>query len=443
MPEKNDGPRRANAIDSGMKKYRRQQRWSSAAQIVLSALLTCALHPLFAGAAGRSRATQPTDPRRPPTQPMIEQGRAATPRARSPESPNNPHVPTEPGPWFEGWYTRVMDSAGQRSIAVICASHLPKGEQYDPAASLPGYLNVLVCEGGAGAPTRSYVVLPERTTRTLNGGPVSSESSAAAPADFSWDAEGYGSVTENSIEIEIPGEISVRIYTRDPIPWRPRVPERGPEGILVHLPFPLHWHVSSLGSNADYTFTEITPEGPVTISGSGYAHQEKNWQEEFPLGWVWLQGIDLGNEAQIVASTADVALTDRVVFTPWILGYRSPAAKWDFRFTQPGTVWQATIDPDHGFCTMRVSDPWRRLELSAHADPGSFGPVAVPTPEGFVPERGAESFSAGLIVSLYQRDGADASAERLIERRLFQNAALEFGNRFASGLHLQGSPAPK
>ena len=49
-----------------------------------------------------------------------------------PSSSNNPHVPPGPGPWFEGWYTRVSDINGSRSVAIICASHLPKGENICP-----------------------------------------------------------------------------------------------------------------------------------------------------------------------------------------------------------------------------------------------------------------------------------------------------------------------
>jgi hypothetical protein len=66
-------------------------------------------------------------------------------------SPHNPHVPKGPGPWFEGWYTRVSDATSGRSVAVICASHLPKGQTYLPNALLPGYLkfgNGYACGGG-------------------------------------------------------------------------------------------------------------------------------------------------------------------------------------------------------------------------------------------------------------------------------------------------------
>ena len=65
----------------------------------------------------------------------------------APSSPNNPHIPPGPGPWFEGWYTRVSDVAGSRSIAIIGASGLPQDQSFTPGQYLPGYINVLISEG--------------------------------------------------------------------------------------------------------------------------------------------------------------------------------------------------------------------------------------------------------------------------------------------------------
>ena len=56
----------------------------------------------------------------------------------APSSPNNPHIPPGPGPWFEGWYTRVSDVAGSRSIAIIGASSLPRINISLPDSIYPG-----------------------------------------------------------------------------------------------------------------------------------------------------------------------------------------------------------------------------------------------------------------------------------------------------------------
>lgn len=358
---------------------------------------------------------------------------AAVPDISAQDAPHNPHVPSGPGPWFEGWYTRVTDVDGQRSVAVICASHLPKGQTYQPNAYLPGYLNVLLSEGN-GAPTRSFVAFPRQTIRRMKGDFVRPSSDFSPPADFEWYAEGFGTVTEDSIDLLLPGEVEVHIDTTNRIPWDRLRPEAGPERYLAHLPFPLHWDVFSLGSDARYEvtlFDHVAP--PQILTGQGYAHLEKNWQTEFPEGWVWAQGIAADNQAQFVASVADVKLFEGFVFQPWIVGYRSPRLQWDFRFSDLGNKATWVMDPCAGWFLLEVRDAFRVLRLYAYAPPGSYGDVAVPTQDGFVAERGGESFSTTVLaiasLRIPLRDGGEI--ELPIDVRLFVNAALEFGNEFA------------
>lgn len=348
------------------------------------------------------------------------------------DSPHNPHVPPGPGPWFEGWYTRVSDSNGSRSVAVICASHLPKGQSYQPNASLPGYVNVLVSEGN-GAPTYSYTAFPSRTERRMKGDWVRPTSDFSAPAEFEWVAEGFGRVTESSVELTLPGQVSVQIETSDRIPWNWRVPEASPEGNLALLPVPLHWHVHSLGSQARYELTQWDPQGAMhRVEGDGYAHLEKNWQTEFPEGWVWVQGHAEGNRAQIVGSVADVKLSENVGIEPWIFGYRSSRLQWDFRFSLPGSMGSWAMDPCRGWFLFEARDAFRVLRIISYAPPGSYGTVSVPTENGFVANRGGESFSATLLViaSLRVPLRGGGVMEWPVDVQRFDNAALEFGNGF-------------
>ncbi len=348
-------------------------------------------------------------------------------------APHNPHVPDGPGPWFEGWYTRVTDADNGRSVAVICASHLPKGQTYQPNATLPGYLNVLISDGN-GTPTRSYSVFPQQTIRRMKGDFVRASSDFSAPADFEWSAEGFGTVTEDSLDVVLPGQIAVRIQTENRIPWNWLDPQAGPEGFLAFLPFPLHWDVHSLGSDAQYEVTLYEDSAPPTvITGRGYAHLEKNWQNEFPEGWVWAEGIAAGNQAQFAASVADVKLFEGFVFQPWIVGFRSPRVQWDFRFSDPGSKAAWTTLPCAGWYLMEVRDAFRVLRLFAYGPPGTYGDVAVPTEDGFVPQRGEESFSATVlaIASVRIPLRAGGEIEVPVDARLFFNAALEFGNDFA------------
>ncbi len=80
---------------------------------------------------------------------------------------NPPHSPHK-GPWFEGWYARVIDLGGSRSIAVIAASHLPKEENFVPNGDMPGYVGVLYSEGN-GSPTQSWTFFPDKTRIQSDG----------------------------------------------------------------------------------------------------------------------------------------------------------------------------------------------------------------------------------------------------------------------------------
>ncbi len=342
-------------------------------------------------------------------------------------SAHGPHFPT-PGPWFEGWYTRITDDAGARSLAVIVSSHLPKDTVYVPGTALPGYIAVLVSDGG-GAPTRSFEVFPGETYALVDHEPVGPLYSLVSVAEFEWTAPGFGTITESTIDLAIPGQVEVRAEWQGKIGWNSFFTPVGPEGVLAGLPLPLHWHVESLGSNAEYQYT-IHPEGQ-TATGSGYAHQEKNWGSAFPKAWVWSQGIDAGNEAQFVLGGGDVVLGPTTM-RAWIAGFRSPEISLDFNYYTPGTVFQTRIDACAGRFTLEAADPLHTLTVDATGPIGTFGSVSIPTADGFKTDAGGESFSSTVTVSAYRHDPLSGllGLGELVTEREFENAALEFGAEF-------------
>ncbi|MBU0991623.1 MAG: hypothetical protein KJ737_03925 [Proteobacteria bacterium] len=341
---------------------------------------------------------------------------------------NDPHVPSGPGPWFEGWYTRVSDVGGSRSVAVIVASYLPKGDTYVPGEYLSGYINVLVCEGD-GAPTLSYTVFPEKTMALVNDEPVAENPkiSCKKDSDFEWIAEGYGSITQDTIDISIPGVVDVYIHTQNRLPWSTDDPSRSIEGWMAYYPFPTHWWVNSLGSDAEYEYTLYDGDEPETFQGTGYAEQEKNWSLLFPKAWLWSQGISENNTAQYVFTYTRVELFPGLELYPWLASYRSPNIKWNFNFMWAGSYIKVIKDPCAGTCQLTFRDPKRSLIFDMSAPPDSFGDVSIPTADGFIPEMGGESFSATVNVTAY-RHYPFFGLKRRVDTQVFENAVLEFGN---------------
>ncbi len=343
--------------------------------------------------------------------------------AEAPGSPNNPHIPAGPGPWFEGWYTRVSDDGGSRSIAIIGASSLPQGEYFTPGQYLPGYINVLVSEGD-GAPTYSYTVYPEQTMTLVDGVPVSQNPVPYSVADFEWVAEGFGTITEDSVNISIPGVIDVNIQTTNRLPFNIYSPETGPYGALDAFPLPLRWWIHSFGSDAQYQYTIHDGGGAGSFSGTGYTHLEKNWGAGFPIGWIWTQGIATGNQSQFVMSTAEVDM-GFFILNAWIASYRSPAVSWDYIFSMPAATFYTERDACAGTFLFEITDSNldRQLIFDASAPPNTFGAVSTPSEDGFEPETGVESFCATVNVSAYE-------GGTLLDTRQFHNAALEFGTGY-------------
>lgn len=341
---------------------------------------------------------------------------------------NNPHVPSGPGPWFEGWYTRITDVAGERSIAVIVGSHLPPEEKYKPGACLPGYIQILLSEGN-GAPVLSYEAFPQCTYALVDGQPVVRSAGLTQKSNFEWVADGFGTITEEAIDMELPGAARVSVQFSSRLPWNDLFGEVGPEGLLAGLPLPMHWHVYSLGSDAQYQYEiENGTNESLTGQGIGYAHQEKNWGKSFPQAWAWLEGISAENRSQLVVGGGKLAIGP-LVFRPWILGYHSPSLSWDFNFAEPGTVIKTDVNACEGILHLTARTPMRTLEITASAPLSSYGEVGIPTAEGFISNGAIESFSATIEVKAYQHTpwGGLFSNGRLVEEQTFTNAVLEFG----------------
>lgn len=64
-----------------------------------------------------------------------------------------------------------------------------------------------------------------------------------------------------------------------------------PEGLLSHLPLPLHWHIHSLASITAYTLALplAAHQYHDDRTGLSTAHEEKNWANGFPSAHVWCQ----------------------------------------------------------------------------------------------------------------------------------------------------------
>jgi hypothetical protein len=324
----------------------------------------------------------------------------------------------------------MSDPATGRSIAVIVASTLGANALERKMSGVPGYIAILESEGGS-SPTLSYEAFPEDTSILFNGHPVDSKSKIDGAVDFEWRAPGFGYASEDEISIEIPGRarVDARLFGARQ-PWSAMDTDFGPQGLAALFSFlPLHWYVHSRATETEYKFTNFEGAAPTVATGRAWTHFEKNFGQAFPSAWMWLQGTSQDGRAHVALAGGELRFDRlKMQMTTYMIGYRSETVEALFRPSEIETAFYTSIDPCGGSFKMRATNLEYELILEAKTDPKTFGSVSIPTRDGYVRNGGRESFSTKITVEVYRNNwAAQFLKDRLIERREFENSALEFG----------------
>lgn len=335
-------------------------------------------------------------------------------------SPFEPHLLPRSGPWFEGWFLRVVDPAAERSVAVIVGSFQPKGQPLLAST----WAAALVSEGALGT-TKAEQVFPDQASVTITdrGQSVTREPSREQAAVFSWASElGRFDVNDGNatLDFAFPSGLSFSVSLTGRVPWDPSCPNAcGPEGYVARLPqrlVPTHYFVHSVASRAAYRLNGV--------AGSGYAHQEANYGARFPAAWVWVQGIAEDGRTQLVLTGGDFTIAG-VTTRQFVIGYRSQRRSWNFRNVNSDRIHSKT-DACNGTLSVSAMSACgrRRFEVLVTAPPPSFSKALYfPTPYGFSNDPGCvESYQATAVVQLFE-DDSDKPAEHATLRQV----ALEFG----------------
>lgn len=223
-------------------------------------------------------------------------------------------------------------------------------------------------------------------------------------------------------------EWSLKGTTTSRTPWDGETST--PEGWIVRLPLPLHWHVHSLASPCDLELDipscSIASEDKA---GKAIVHQEKNWANSFPSAHMWIQA-----HSPSIGSTITLAGGQILGMTAYLMGYRSPDI--DVSFRPPFSLAVLGISPcmsinvdwENRAFSLNVTGFWRKIEVKAQAprDRGWFG-ISAPFAEGFRKNFLTESFLAEVEVTVKERVWW---SWREVRRERFENASLEFGGEY-------------
>jgi tocopherol cyclase len=333
----------------------------------------------------------------------------------SPSQAASPFMMPQPMPsrgmWYEGWFVRVTDPTNHVSFATITTSAAEAGRRISPSESMPGYVALVQSMDPASPRTRSTEYFPERTQA------ISDDSDPNEP-HFQWNADGFGSVSDRGIDLRFPSGEEVSIEFGQRKPWSSTSGTWGPGGVSAYIPFiPLAWWVDSLGTPVTY---RLKRADGVILTGTGFAHIEKNWGQIFPRSWMWAQATNHDGSGHLALAGGLVGFGP-IEIKAYMIGYKTKTVDVEIRPDQaPFVRYDTQIDSCAGTFKLDARNLRDRIVVEAFAEPASFAPVSVPTKDGYRGNRGKESFQARIKVSVY-RDG------NWVESQEFSGAALEFG----------------
>ncbi|KAL6062670.1 Tocopherol cyclase [Balamuthia mandrillaris] len=379
----------------------------------------------------------------------------------------DPHAPPSVGPWFEGWYTRVVDREGKYSFGIMAGSFCGSGVSCNYDANLPGYMALIqqvIPSNSSSSPSKAatedqavlfafkqrllegkafasyntnatamevWELFPNATSITIKKGePVDVNPDFSSPPDFEWKIlggegeDGAGCFFRNDAVYYVSKSQGVKFSAKfkNPLYWEKNKPGEGPEGNAIYLPLQQHWFVYSLGSDAVWQF--LQQNSSVSLSGSGWAHQEKNWGVSFPKAWIWSEGMAENNTRHFAVTGGNVPVIGPIAVTAWLVGYRSPRINWSFRPQNVLTSFTPGIDACSGSFNMTVQTPvTKRLVFTMKAPVKTYTPLSVPSLQGWVPDGCVETYVAETVVEAYENG-------YLVDWTVFRNSALEFGGEY-------------
>ena len=221
-------------------------------------------------------------------------------------------------------------------------------------------------------------------------------------------------------------DFSLHATTTSRTPWSDEA--NTPEGHLVNLPLPLHWHVHSLASQCNFDLKiaayDLLPQDRL---GEAIVHQEKNWANAFPTAHMWVQARD-GERGFCCAGGEILGLN------AFLLGYRSRDLNFDIR--PPFAVRLAGIGPFLSYSTdwdnrtfeLSAQTFRRKISIKAATPEGSFFSLSPPFADGHKENYLGQSFNAKLSIEIFE--SGFFGPWRLVKQDGFENASLEFGGDY-------------
>lgn len=375
------------------------------------------------------------------------------------------HFKPHPGSTFEGYFSKFTLSTGGTVILILCT--VPQARQRQHMLSFT-YQPSDTSDASNAFQQEVWLDKLDLTPNPADG--VAFQISCS---------NGYMKVSsDHRTEYKIEHESFSFHAVTDPLtqtPWTPGSAQPvAPEGVFVHLPFPMHWYVHSLSTHCSVTLTlaeptylknhtvprtDLAPHLPATV------HQEKNWATSFPPAHLWIQARDESTRAGLCLAGGPILGTES-----YLLSYRSSREEYSFALRPPLTttllpsLLPAPLNPSILLSSRQISyptrsvslsfltsllPPFRTITVSASAAPASFFSLSAPFSDGHRHNFCAQTDRATVkvqLLDLEERLGiwlyvplvgwkrlALGTHWKVVHEDVFERAGLEFGAEWYDG----------
>lgn len=356
----------------------------------------------------------------------------------------NQFRPHHPPPTFEGYYSKFDLPSGAHIALIICSvpksSHQPHmvSFTYVPQdfPATPLFQREIFLDD------IKMISLPSiKSSRSEDVDPsVTPAMKLVVPETGEMTVTIDSSTTYSLRDPEGAFTFSATIQGSTRTPWLRHHSDSTPEGLLVYLPLPLHWHVHSLATDCTFQLN-ITPQVYSHINEadqsqsplSAKVHQEKNWAHSFPDSHIWIQCRNPKTNTGLNIAGGSIIGTEA-----YLLTYHALDPKNDVSFAPPYSMTPSafpSLSP-----TMTVSHSWssrtvylcissltRKIEVYASAPKGTFVGISAPFSDGHRDNFLGESFRTTVNVKVYKASRYGLGHWELTCEEVFENASLEFG----------------
>lgn len=346
----------------------------------------------------------------------------------------DPHLIPKSGPFFEGWYVRILPCKSDSSFGFLFGNVLPSSSfNISNPLVLGSVLLKSKCTQGICVLSSHDAVfkLTDLNITVKDGRPVSVNPDDRTPPNFQWKANSGDNYfmfeqrnNKTNFDIMV-GNISLTGTLFDPKPWGNH--GEGPEGWIDKLPFiPLHWFVYSLNSSVSHYVIKNHQTGEKIEGNCGFAHQEMNWGNSFPKAWIWSQGFST-NEQVLYAMSGGPVSIGPVTVSAYLIGYRNYAKDIVLNFRPDNGIVSVNHFGCQGYVNVTANGLSHKLHMTISAPMPTFSDCLLgPKVNGFR-KASVESYDAVAKIYIYKRG---LMSFKLIDFQQIKSAALEFGGDF-------------